>query len=608
MVATTEIPNYIETSVSSFSTNSFERGSINLILSHSATSFVVGGRKGIPNGSLLSPFVPYSNQILNPTLSENSSESSSPIRCVKCAAYLNKYCNYDSCFKLWTCCFCKFRNASNDDVSYNNTSKIAEYFDFDHEIMKKSTDTSIYSFVIDGNTPKDSLLMLSDHLTRIIPKMNQNSLILLIVYTGVVNVYSLGQSKAIVSNVLPGSFVAPRTQLDNSALSFDNIFGYLEIVGRNVPKIVSSLKGLGSFDQSKGIRPHRTKRCLGPAIEYALYFISQMKYKSAHLILFSSGSSNVGPGAMMPHESKTASIDENIPKLTMAIEHFKRLSDSAAQNQIGIDVFCIGTEYFCISAMHTLTSSTGGYVITHERFSEAFSKDLTVLLCKSPQSRLQSNSTNSTQSCGVNVRIGSGLKLTKVINPLIKESMQSFSNLSRISEVQNVYIPIARPDPNFSLALYYSDPPKQLKSDQHFPYVHLQYVIRFINSNGIHVSRVITDRIQLSNNLENSLKLDDVDPIVSAILLAKYSVMQIHEGHQNMSSIRLKAEKARKSVNKCLFEISKVHKNSSRSKGKYERSSFPENLIDFLKACYHLNRGCLLGKMRLSNDEAFQLS
>ncbi|KAJ7563485.1 hypothetical protein O6H91_03G112300 [Diphasiastrum complanatum] len=509
-------------------------------------------------------------------------------RCHNCGAYPNPYCSIEPNSGQWKCVLCSKRNSTGGEYrvaikdELQNWSElvttVVDYVDVGTRRpgfvpVSDSTMAAPIIVLIDESLDEAHLQHLQSSLHSFFDSLSPLTRIGIVSYGKTVSIYDLSEVGLAAADIIPGD-ISPsqdfmKMLIYGTGVYLAPIHACLQIA----QMIVSSL------------RPYRGKlpefareRCLGTAIDVALALIqgpstdlprSMVKRSggSNRILVCAGGPNTIGPGAVPPNENNP----NHAYLKSKAIKYMEHCGMEARRLDTAVDIFCAGTCPVNVQTLQPLVKASGGVLILHDDFGEAFGLNMQRAVRRAKGFR------------GIlEVRCTDDIAVTRIVGPgeeAGSDASESFRNDTSVSlEMLSV-----EESQGFALVMTLS---KNLTDD----YVYFQFVVRFTNAYQANVTRVITVRLSTTNSV--STYLQSVNDEVAAVLISKKTVLEAKTASD--------AAEMRLSVDERIKDISlKFGKQMPRSKLRL----FPTELSRIPELLFHLRRGPLLGSIVGHEDE-----
>ncbi|CAH1417381.1 unnamed protein product [Lactuca virosa] len=509
-----------------------------------------------------------------------------PHRCQNCGAYANLYCNILLGSGQWQCIICRNLNgsegeyiASTKDQLLNLPELAFPLVDFIQTTNRRPgfipvSDSRVSApivIVIDDSLDEPHLQHLQSSLHAFIDSLSPTTRIGIVSYGRTVSVYDLSEPSIASADLLPGH-VSPSQDALKQLVYGTGI--YLSPIHNALPVVHSIFSSLRPYKMN--VPEGSRDRAMGVAIEVALAVIQgpspsgEMTKKpggSSRVIVCAGGPNTYGPGSV-PHSFS----HPNYPHMEKtALKWMEHLGREAHKRNTVIDVLCAGTCPVRVPILQPLAKSSGGVLVLHDDFGEAFGVNL------------QRASTRAGGSHGLmEIRCSDDVAVTQVIGPgeeAVTDNHEAFKNDNAVA-IQMLSIEETQ---CFAVSM---ETRGNLKSD----FVYLQFGILFSNLYQADITRVITVRLQAVDSVQ--AYLDSVNDEVAAVLIAKRSLLRA----KNFND----AVDVRKTVDERIKDItSKFGAQMPKSK----LYQFPKELCNLPELLFHLRRGPLLGSILGHEDE-----
>ncbi|OAY70337.1 protein transport protein SEC23 [Ananas comosus] len=511
-----------------------------------------------------------------------------PHRCQNCGAYANLYCEILIGSGQWQCVICKKLNSSDGEYivpSKEDLLHIAELSSSAIDYVQAGdrrpglipvSDSRMLGpifLVIDECLDEAHLQHLQGSLHAFVDSLPPTTRIGIISYGRTVSVYDFSEGSMVSADVLPGS--KSPTQDSIKAL----IYGagiYLSPIHASLPVAHTIFSALRPYKLSL---PEASRdRCLGTAVEVALAIIQGPSIEmsrgiikrsggSCRILVCAGGPNTYGPGSV-PHSFNHPNYAYMEKTAMKWMEH---LGHEAHRHDTVVDILCAGTCPVRVPILQPLAKSSGGVLILHDDFGEAFGVNL------------QRASTRAAGSHGLfEIRCSDDILVTQVIGPgeeAPADSHETFKNdascciqMHSVEETQS-----------FAISM-------ETKSDIKNDFVYFQFAVRYSNAYRADISRAITVRLPTVDSV--SSYLGSVQDDVAAVLTGKRTLL-----HAKTSS---DAVDMRLTVDERVKDIA-LKFGSQMPKSKVYR--FPKELSSLPEYLFHLRRGPLLGNIVGHEDE-----
>ncbi|KAL4572906.1 hypothetical protein LXL04_019694 [Taraxacum kok-saghyz] len=505
-----------------------------------------------------------------------------PHRCQNCGAYANLYCNILLGSGQWQCVICRNLNgsegeyiASTKDQLLNLPELAFPVIDFIQTANRRPgfipvSDSRVSApivIVIDDSLDEPHLQHLQSSLHAFIDSLSPTTRIGIVTYGKTVSVYDLSEGSIASADLLPGH-VSPSEESLKQLVYGTGV--YLSPVHASLPvahSIFSSLRPCKT-----NVPEDSRDRAMGAAIEVALAVIQgpsgeMSKKSSSRVVVCAGGPNTYGPGSV-PHSV----THPNYPHMEKtALKWMENLGREAHRRNIVIDVLCAGTCPVRVPILQPLAKSSGGVLVLHDDFGEAFGVNL------------QRASTRAGGSHGLmEIRCSDDISVTQIIGPgeeAVTDNHEAFKTDNSVS-IQMLSVEETQ---CFAVSM---ETRGNVKSD----YVYLQFGILFSNLYQSDITRVITVRLQAVDSVQ--AYLDSVNDEVAAVLIAKRSLLRAKSFTD--------AVDVRKTVEERIKDITGRFGSQMPKSKLYQ---FPKELGNLPEVLFHLWRGPLLGSILGHEDE-----
>uniref|UniRef100_A0A5B7A2S4 Protein transport protein SEC23 n=1 Tax=Davidia involucrata TaxID=16924 RepID=A0A5B7A2S4_DAVIN len=511
-----------------------------------------------------------------------------PHRCQNCGAYANLYCNILLGSGQWQCVICRNLNGSEGEYIAPSkeelrnlpelSSPLVDYVQTGNKRpgfipVSDSRMSAPIILVIDECLDEPHLQHLQSSLHAFVDSLPPTTRIGIVLYGRTVSVYDFSEESIASADVLPGNKSPTQESLKTL------IYGtgiYLSPIHASLPvahSIFSSLRPC-----KLNIPEASRDRCLGTAVEVALAIIQGPSAEmsrgvvkrpggNSRIIVCAGGPNTYGPGSL-PHSFS----HPNYPHMEKtALKWMENIGREAHRHNTVVDILCAGTCPVRVPVLQPLAKSSGGVLILHDDFGEAFGVNL------------QRASTRAAGSHGLlEVRCSDDIFITQVVGPgkeAHTESHETFKNDTSLS-IQMLSVEETQ---SFSLSM-------EIRGDIKSDYVFFQFVIQYSNVYQADISRVITVRLPTVDSI--SAYLESVQDEVAAVLIAKRTLLRA----KNFSD----ALDMRATVDERVKDIASRFGSQMPKSKLYQ---FPKKLSLLPELLFHLRRGPLLGSIVGHEDE-----
>ncbi|XP_042413364.1 protein transport protein SEC23-like [Zingiber officinale] len=511
-----------------------------------------------------------------------------PYRCQSCGAYANLYCEILIGSGQWQCVICKRLNSSDGEYIVPSkedlqnwpelSSSAIDYVQIGNKrpgfvpVSDPRMSAPIF-LVIDECLDEAHLQHLQGSLHAFADCLPPTARLGVITYGRTVSVYDFSEGSMASADVLPGD--KSPTQESLRAL----IYGtgvYLSPIHASLPVVHTIFSSLRPY---KVNLPEASRdRCIGTAVEVALAVIRGPSAEMTRGIIKRSGGNcriiacvggpnTHGPGSV-PH---SVSHPNYAYMEKTAMKWMEHLGQEALRHETTVDILCAGTCPVRIPILQPLAKSSGGVLILHDDFGEAFGVNL------------QRASMRAAGSHGLfEIRCSDDILVTQVIGPgeeATADSHETFKNDSSFC----IQMHSVEETQSFSLSM-------ETKGDIKNDYVYFQFAVRYSNIYQADISRVITVRLPTVDSV--SMYLRSIQEDVAAVLIAKRTLL-----HAKTSS---DAIDMRLTLDERVKDIA-LKFGSQLPKSKLYR--FPQELSTLPESLFHLRTGPLLGNVIGHEDE-----
>ncbi|KAL6968724.1 Protein transport protein Sec23A [Sarracenia purpurea var. burkii] len=512
-----------------------------------------------------------------------------PHRCQNCGAYANLYCNILPGSGQWQCVICRSLNGSEGEYIASSKEELCNMpelscplVDYVQTGNKRPgfipvSDTRMSApivLVIDECLDEPHLQHLQSSLHAFVDSLPPTTRIGIVLYGRTVSVYDFSEDSIAYADVLPGN----KSPTQESLKAF--IYGtgiYLSPIHISLPVAHTIFSSLSPYKLNN---PEASRdRCLGTAVEVALAIIQWPSAEmgrglvkrsggNSRIIVCAGGPNTYGPGSV-PHSFS----HPNYPHMEKtALKWMENLGQEAHRYNTVVDILCAGTCPVRVPVLQPLAKASGGVLILHDDFGEAFGVNL------------QRASSRAAGSHGLlEIRCSADIIITQVIGPgeeaHTADSHETYKNDTSLS-IQMLSVEETQ---SFSVSM---ETRRDIKSD----YVFFQFVIQYSNVYQADISRVITVRLPTVESV--SAYLESVQDEVAAVLIAKRTLLRAKTFSDAIDM--------RSTIDERVKDIASKF-GSQMPKSKLYR--FPKELSLFPELLFHLRRGSLLGGIVGHEDE-----
>ncbi|XP_039847425.1 protein transport protein SEC23-like [Panicum virgatum] len=511
-----------------------------------------------------------------------------PRRCLNCGAYVNLYCDVLIASGQWQCIICKKLNGSEGEFVVSSkqdllhwpelASTTVDYVQVGNRRpgfvpVSDSRVSGPIFILIDECLDEAHLQHLQGSLHAFVDSLPPTAKIGIITYGRTVSVYDFSEGAAVSADVLPG----------NKSPTHEALKGLIYGTGVYLSPIHASLPVAHTIFSS--LRPYQLNvpevsrdRCLGAAVEVALGIIQGPSVElsrgiikrsggNCRILVCAGGPCTFGPGSV-PHSVK----HPNYAYLEKtAMKSMESLGHEAQRHSTVIDIFCAGQCPVRVPVLQPLAKCSGGVLLLHDDFGEAFGVNL------------QRASTRAAGSHGLfEIRCSDNMLVTQVIGPGEEASPDSHETFKYDSSFC-IQMHSVEETQSFSVSM-------ETKGDIKSDFVFFQFAVRYSNMYQAEITRVITMRLQTVDGL--SAYLASVQEDVASVIIGKRTVLRARTA-SDATDMRLSIDER---VNDIAFKF-----GTQAPKSKLYR--FPKELASLPECLFHLKRGPLLGSIIGHEDE-----
>ncbi|XP_050237014.1 protein transport protein SEC23 A [Mercurialis annua] len=511
-----------------------------------------------------------------------------PHRCQNCGAYANLYCKILLSTGQWQCVICRTLNGSDREYIAPSKEDLRNFPELSSPVVdfvqtgnkrpgfipvSDSRMSAPTILVIDDCLDEPHLQHLQSSLHAFVDSLPPTARIGIITYGRTVSVYDFSEESMASADVLPGNKSPTQESLKALIYGTGVYLAPMHASKEVAHQIFSSLR-----PYKLNIAESSRDRCLGTAVEVALAIIhgpsaemSRGVIKRAggnsRIIVCAGGPNTYGPGSV-PHSFS----HPNYPHMEkVALKWMEHLGHEAHGHNTVVDILCAGTCPVRIPVLQPLGKASGGVLVLHDDFGEAFGVNL------------QRASTRASGCQGLlEVRCSDDILISQVVGPGEEahvEPHETFKNDTSLC----IQLLSVEETQSFSLSM---ETKGDLKSDSVF----FQFSIQYSSIYQADISRVITIRLPVVDSV--SEYLESVQDEVAAILIAKRTILRA----KNSSD----AIDARATIDERIKDIG-LKFGSQLPKSKLHR--FPKELSLLPELLFHLRRGPLLGSIVGHEDE-----
>ncbi|KAL5700423.1 Protein transport protein Sec23A [Ranunculus cassubicifolius] len=511
-----------------------------------------------------------------------------PHRCKNCGAYANLHCNILLGSGQWQCVICRNLNGSEGEyiaptrgdlrIFPELSSPLVDYVQTGNKrpgyipVSDLRTSSPVV-LVIDQCLDEAHLQHLQSSLHAFVDSLPPTTRIGIITYGRTVSIYDFSEGSMASADMLPGD-QSPTPESLKSLIYGTGI--YLSPVHASLAVAHTIFSSLSPYKLNL---PEASRdRCLGTAVAIALAIIQGpsaelsrgiLKRTGGHgrIIACAAGPTTYGPGSV-PHSFS----HPNYPYMEKtALKWMENLGREASRHDTVIDILCAGTCPVRVPILQPLAKASGGVLVLHDDFGEAFGVNL------------QRASTRAAGSQGLlEIRCSDDILVSQVIGPGEEahlETHETFKNDTSLT------IQMLSVEETQSFSLY-----METKGDIKNDYVYFQFAVRFLNAYQAEISRVTTVRLPTVDS--DTAYIESIQSEVAAVLIAKRTLLRA-----NTSS---EAIDMRVMIDERVKDIA-LKFGSQVPKSKLNR--FPKELSPLPEFLFHLRRGPLLGSIVGHEDE-----
>ncbi|XP_073149831.1 protein transport protein SEC23 A [Henckelia pumila] len=511
-----------------------------------------------------------------------------PHRCHSCGSYANIYCNILLESGQWQCVICRNLNGSEGEYIAQTkeelrnlpelSSPLVDYVQTGNKRpgyipVSESRTSAPVVLVIDECLDEQHLQHLQSSLHAFVDSLPPTTRLGIVLYGRSVSVYDFSEESMASADVLPGG-KSPSEDALRALIYGTGI--YLSPIHASLPIAHAIFSSLRAYNLNL---PEASRdRCLGTAVEVALAIIQGPSAEvsrgvikrpggSSRIIVCAGGPSTYGPGSV-PHSlghPNYAYMEK------VALKWMENLGSEAYRRNTVVDILCAGTCPVRVPVFLPLAKSSGGILILHDDFGEAFGVNL------------QRAAIRAAGSHGLlEIRCSDDIFVSQVVGPgkeAHNDNHESFKNDSSLA------IKMLSVEDTQTFAVY-METGRDIKSD----FVYFQFMIQYSNVYQAEISRVITIRLPAVDSV--SAYLDSVQDEVAAVLTGKRTLL-LAKNLNDALGMRVTLDERIKDV------ASKF--GSQVPKSKFHR--YPKEIALLPEHLFHLRRGPLLGSILGHEDE-----
>ncbi|KAK8954523.1 hypothetical protein KSP39_PZI002816 [Platanthera zijinensis] len=509
-------------------------------------------------------------------------------RCRNCGAYPNLFSEVLIGSGQWQCVICKKLNTSDGEYIAARKEDLRHWPELSNSVIdyvqsgnrrplyvpvSDSRMSAPVFLVIDECLDEAHLQHLQGSLHAFVDSLPQNIRIGIITYGRTVSIYDFSEGSMASADVLPGG----------NSPSGESLKTLIYGTGIYLSPLHASLPVAHTIFSS--LRPYRLNlpeayrdRCLAAAVEVAISIIQGPSADmSRGIIKRPGGNSRIlacvgGPNTYGPGSVPSLSSHPNYPYMEKtAMKWMEHLGEEAHRNNIIVDILCAGTCPVKVPVLQPLAKSSGGVLLLHDDFGEAFGVNL------------QRASMRAAGSHGLfEIRCSDDILVTQVIGPgeeAPADAHETFKNDSSFC----IQMHSVEETQSFSLSM-------ETKGDIKNNFVYFQFAVRYWNVYQADISRVITVRLPTVDSVSQYLRSIQED--VVAVLIAKRTLLH--------------AKSAANAIDMRITVDERVKDIASRFGLQLPKSKllrFPKELSTLPEILFHLRRGPLLGSIVGHEDE-----
>lgn len=512
----------------------------------------------------------------------------SPYRCQNCGAYVNLYCSIMPSTGEWKCIICSKLNSSEGEYRAASSHDLRNWPELSSTVVdyvetgtrrpgfvpvSDSRMSAPVILVIDECLDEPHLQHLQSSLHAFVDSLPPTTRIGIVTYGRTVSIYDFCESGIASADMLPGNQSPSQESLKTMIFGTGLYLAPLHASINVAHNVFSSLRPFRA-DQAEVARD----RCLGTAVEVALALIQGPSAEmsrgtvkrsggNSRIMICAGGPNTFGPGSV-PYSLNHPNYAYLEKKAVKWMDHLGR---EARRHDTVVDVLCAGTCPVRIPILQPLAKASGGVLVLHDDFGEAFGVNL------------QRAAIRAAGSQGIfEIRCSDGIFVSRIIGPgeeSHSDGHETFKNDSSVS-VQMLSVEDTQ---SFAVTM-------ELKRDVKEKHVFFQFAACYMDVDQANISRIITIRLPTTADLAAYLNSIEVDAL--AVLIGKRAVLQAKDSSDAVD-IRLAIDQRVKDITaKFGTQLPKV---------KLRR--FPKELSLLPEYLFHLRRGPLLGSIIGHEDE-----
>ncbi|KAL8513351.1 hypothetical protein ACS0TY_012712 [Phlomoides rotata] len=511
-----------------------------------------------------------------------------PHRCQNCGAYANLYCNILLGSGQWQCVICRNLNGSEGEYIAPSkeelrnlpelSSPLVDYVQTGNKRpgfipVSESRISAPIVLVIDECLDEQHLQHLQSSLHAFLDSLPPTTKLGIVLYGRTVSVYDFSEESMASADVLSGD----KSPSEETLRAF--IYGtgiYLSTIHASLSVAHAILSSLTPYKLNS---PEVSRdRCLGTAVEVALAIIQGPSAEmsrgvvkrpggNSRIIVGAGGPCTYGPGSV-PH---SLGHPNYLHLEKTALKWMENLGREAHRQNTVVDILCAGTCPVRVPLLQPLAKSSGGVLILHDDFGEAFGVNL------------QRASARAAGSHGLlEIRCSDNIFVSQVVGPGEEahiDGNESFKNDNALA-IQMLSVEETQ---SFAVSM---ENRADIKSD----FVYFQFAVQYSNIYHADISRVITVRLPTVDSI--SAYLESVQDEVAAVLIGKRTLLRAKTLNDALD-MRLTLDERIKDI--------AIKFGSQVPKSKLYR--YPKELSLLPELLFHLRRGPLLGSILGHEDE-----
>lgn len=511
-----------------------------------------------------------------------------PHRCQNCGAYANVYCKILLGSGQWQCVICRKLNGSDGEYIAPSKEDLCNFSELSSPMVdyvqtgnkrpgfipvSDSRMSAPIVLVIDECLDEPHLRHLQSSLHAFVDSLPPTTRIGIILYGRAVSVYDFSEESIASADVLPGEKSPSQESL--KALIYGTGI-YLSPMHASLPVAHAIFSSLRPYRLN--IPETSRDRCLGTAVEVAFAIIQGPSAEmsrglinraggNCRIIVCAGGPNTYGPGSV-PHSYG----HPNYPHMEKtAVKWMEHLGREAHRHNTVVDILCAGTCPVRVPVMQPLAKASGGVLVLHDDFGEAFGVNL------------QRASTRAAGSHGLlEIRCSDDILITQAVGPGEEAHVDTHETYKNDSSLYIQMLSVEETQ-SFSISM---ETKRDIKSD----HVFFQFAIQYSNVYQADISRVITVRLPTVDSV--SSYLESVQDEVAAVLIAKRTLLRA----KNYSD----AIDMRTTIDERVKDITQKFGSQVPKSKLYH---FPKEISILPELLFHLKRGPLLGSIVGHEDE-----